>query len=80
MLSSVGREVGLVFYDIKTQKWIVTCASERCSEIPGNTEISELQNYWLRKTHGGTVCVCKKPDIEIDHHNFANCKNCGGVC
>jgi len=79
MLSSVGREVGLVFWDIVNHKWIVTCASERCSEIPGKTEVSKLQNYWLGKTMGGTICVCEKPDIEIDH-GVANCKTCGGVC
>ena len=78
MLSSVGREVGLIFYDVEKQKWIVACASERCSEIPGKTEVLELQNYWLHKTQGGTVCVCKNPDI-VTEKNMSYCRKCGGM-
>jgi len=82
MLSSVGREVGLAIWDLRKQKWVIVCASERCSGIPEGIEIKLLQNYWLRKTCGGTACACPdltKDDIKHDH-NISICKICGGVC
>lgn len=82
MLSSAGREVGLAIWDLRTRKWIIVCASEKCSGIPRGIPIKELQNYWLHITCGGTVCVCRditKDDIETVK-NISHCKICGGVC
>lgn len=54
-LSSAGREIGLMIWNPKKGKWgrwVPTCASERCSGIPNDIKVGELQNYLLNK-YGG---------------------------
>lgn len=48
-LSASGKEIGLLIYDKEKGKWVVVCASERCSGIPEDIMVLDLQNYWLNK-------------------------------